>query len=297
MVSPLAVYALAALGASGLALRTARGDGGPERVLWAASETGGPRAAEAIFERSDAGELLITLTNTSTSDVVQQDELLQALFFDFDFDFDPLDPPLLVPLKATLAPGSVIRFPEAAEGVNTAALIDAGDVSSEFAFRDDIGTDTPSSADSDAVPMHARYGISASGFGVFGPNQRINQLNPDESDDADDLDPPESPDGSNLGLLSAGDDPATGQSKVSGEEPLIQNAVTFRFALSSSFALDAIKNVVFQYGTSLSDPYLLGQRVVVTPPDGGAVPEPRTLVLLLLAVIALAHGRLRNATP
>ena len=65
----------------------------------------------------------------------------------------------------------------------------------------------------------------------------------------------------NYGITSAGDNPATGDAAVTGQEPLVKNSVKFR--VKSGVVFDpktAISNVSFQYGTSLTaDPNLPGR--------------------------------------
>lgn len=113
------------------------------------------------------------------------------------------------------------------------------------------------------------YGISSAGFGVFGgatfpgPN----------------LDPPAALDGINYGITSAGDNPLTGQSAVTGANPLIQNQVVFTLTgLPMGFSLgDLGQTVWFQYGTALS------------PSDPGypGIPAPGVLSLLILGGLGM----------
>jgi hypothetical protein len=58
------------------------------------------------------------------------------------------------------------------------------------------------------------------------------------------------------GLLSAGDDPTTGNTPVTGGNPLIHDSVVFTLTgLPSGFDPSRdIGNITFQYGTSLSEP-------------------------------------------
>jgi len=91
-------------------------------------------------------------------------------------------------------------------------------------------------------------------------------------------------DGLDYGILSAGDNSATGNTGVTGHGPLVKNSVQFTLTAGSGFTLSELGDtVVFQYGTSLDDPNYTG---------GSLVPEPTTLLLLGSGLIGLAgYGR------
>jgi hypothetical protein len=84
-------------------------------------------------------------------------------------------------------------------------------------------------------------------------------------------------DGLPYGILTAGDNSATGNMGVTGKGPLIKNSVTFTLTAAAGFSLSELGNsVVFQYGTNLSDtsfPSGSGGPLVV------AVPVPSSAVL------------------
>src|SRR5215813_954956 len=92
---------------------------------------------------------------------------------------------------------------------------------------------------------------------------------------------PDSPDGLQYGITSAGDNLATGNSAVTGGNALIKNSVIFTLSgLPAGFdPSTAISNVVFQYGTQLTDPHFPGN-----PPS---VPEPATLGLVGIGLVGV----------
>ncbi len=116
------------------------------------------------------------------------------------------------------------------------------------------------------VVGNAMYGISSSGFGLFG----------DGTFPVSNREGPEAVNGIQYGLVSAGDDPTTGQMAVSGMRSLVQNETVFTLTgPPAGFDPSAdISNVSFVYGTDLSgiDPRLTG------------VPEPSTIVLVLIGL-------------
>jgi MYXO-CTERM domain-containing protein len=119
-------------------------------------------------------------------------------------------------------------------------------------------------------------GIGASGFNVFGSDPWF--FNPGQ--------PPI--DGLNYGILSAGDNPATGNTGVTGHGPLIKNSVQFLLTVGSGFSLAELGgHVVFQYGTALSEPNFPG-----FPP--GTVPEPSSLAIAGLGALGLVGFGLRR---
>jgi len=216
----------------------------------------GHRAAEVVFTQSGSN-LIVQLTNTSTFDVTKPSELLTAVFFDL------ADNSTLTPVSALLAPGSVVYFDSAPSG---------GVVGGEWAYN---------TWSSNKAPGRARQGISSTGLDLFGPSNRF---------PGPDLDAPANVGGLNYGLTSAGDNLTTGNSSVTGKEPLIGNSVIFTLqGLGAGFnAATDIYNVHFQYGTSLCEPHYPG----IVPPDPlieGTVPEPLTAVGLTVGLAGLGR--------
>jgi hypothetical protein len=184
----------------------------------------GDLSASVKFEVSGS-DLIVTLTNTSTVDVMNPSMVLTAVFF-------TIEGVSLTPESAMLASGSDVNI----------GIANGGDVSGEWAYADGLS----------GAPLGADQGISSSGLGLFGPGDLFG---------THDLDPPVSPNGLNYGITSKGDIPTTGNPQVNTTwtkqvEPLIQYAVVFTLSGLDGITLtrDSITNVSFQYGTSLCEP-------------------------------------------
>jgi len=208
--------------------------------------SGNPRAAQAAFEVVSGNQLQITLTNTSTYDVMIPEEVLTAVFFDISGEA------VLNPIEAMLADGAAVY-----QG-STAVSVPGGDVSGEWAYGKDVPT------------LPADYSISSVGLDdLIGPKDRF--------DTTMNLAGPESPDGMQYGIVSTGDDPATGNGGIMSN-PLIQDSVIFTLSgLGPDFNPVEISNVWFHYGTSYTSP-------LPPPPE---IPEPLTMVAFVLSAGAL----------
>jgi hypothetical protein len=98
-------------------------------------------------------------------------------------------------------------------------------------------------------------GITAAGFGIGSGHSNFSAA----SNPLGGLD---------YGLLSKGDNPATGNSGVKNHGPLVQNSTQFTFSVAQGFNLSELgDSVAFQYGTSLSDNHYTGRLVSVPETD------------------------------
>ena len=163
------------------------------------------------------GNLQITLTNTSTADVLVPTDVLTALFWDPNAD--------LTPLSAVLAVGSTVWF----------GLDGGGNVGGEWAYASGLS----------GAPGSAGLGVSSTGLGLFH----------DGNFNGGDLQGPPNGalDGLQYGITSAGDVKTTGNKPVTGEQALIKNSVIFTLAAPNGYDLSKITNVHFQYGTCLGE--------------------------------------------
>ena len=120
-------------------------------------------------------------------------------------------------------------------------------------------------------------GISAAGLGIFGDTNFF-------------YSPPVTPlDGIDYGILSAGDNSATGNGGVTGGGPLIKNAITFTLSAAAGFDLSELgDSVVFQYGTATTEPTFNGTFQTVT------APVPPTFVLALCGIAPFGIGAMRR---
>lgn len=211
------------------------------------SGSSGSRSASVTFDVSGS-VLEVTLSNTSVADVLVPVDVLTAVFFTLAGN------PPLTRLSATVCEGCVLF------GGTDAG----GGVGGEWAYETGLV----------GAPLGANQGISGSGFGLFGPPDRFPGNN---------LQGPDSPDGLQYGITSAGDNPGTGNTPVTGTNALIQNSVFFTLGdLPEGFKLEEISHVSFQYGTALDEPNVPGIQ---------QVPEPAVLFLLASGLTGLGLWR------
>ncbi|MEK6643580.1 MAG: XDD4 family exosortase-dependent surface protein [Planctomycetota bacterium] len=211
------------------------------------SASSGNLAASATFEVV-GGNLQVTLTNSSLFDVLVPADVLTGMFFDVNGAA-----PVLTPVSAILGLGSSAVF-----GVTDLG----GVVGGEWAYGASLA----------GAPHGATRGISSSGLGLFsGPNFPGSNLQG-----------PAGVDGMQYGILSAGDNIATGNAAVTGSNAFVKNAVVFLLSgIDGNFDPSAvIGNVSFQYGTALTEPN---------------IPEPATMTMLAMSAFACLRNRGRHA--
>ena len=179
----------------------------------------GSLSAGVTFTTS-GGNLIVTLTNTSTTDALVNADILTAVFWSSSVT--------LSPVSATAALGSVYDFPTVTN------------VGGEWAYNSGF-----------SGPAGTNQGISSTGVNLFGPHDRF--------DTTSNLLGPDSPGGVQFGIAPAGDDPLTGNGNQLVGEGLIKNEVTFVLS-GWSGSLASITDVWFQYGTSLTEPGFGGER-------------------------------------
>lgn len=232
-------------------------------LTFAASQAGpltfqgssGSKVASATFAQN-GNQLIVTVANTSTADVLKPVDILTALFFSLAGN------PSMAPVSAMVPNGSVVLFGPA----------NGGNVGGEWAYR----------GFTKKGPFGANQGISSTSAGGFGKKNLFPGSN---------LQGPVSPDGLQYGITSAGYNPnGKGSKSVKGQNGLIKNEVVFTFDLPDGYSLDSyakpISSISFEYGTGLSKKGYV---------PAFLIPEPSTWVLVGGSVLLLLQFRRRKA--
>ncbi|MCK6456676.1 MAG: PEP-CTERM sorting domain-containing protein [Phycisphaerae bacterium] len=208
------------------------------------TDSSGNLAASVEFDAVGTN-LVVTLSNTSVYDVLVPSDVLTAVFFDV------AEPALaLTPVSAVVSADSSVLFGPTDPG---------NSVGGEWAYRAGLV----------GAPAGQVYGIGSAGFGLFGPSDLFPGNN---------LQGPASVNGLQYGITSFGDDPATGNTPVTGSNALVRNTVVFTLSgLPEGFDPSSrITGPVFQYGTSLSEPHM---------------PEPATGLILAGGFVSVLRRR------
>jgi hypothetical protein len=177
-----------------------------------------------------SGDLQVILTNTSPDDVLVPSQVLTALFFSLPGGVT------IAPLSALLSGGSTVFYDPDGQPPG-------GVVGGEWAYGAGLA----------GAPNGATNGISSAGFGLFG----------DANFPGANLAGPDAVDGLQYGILSAGDNTATGNGGITGSDGLIKNQVSFLLDITAGSLNPAdITDISFQYGTALTD-----TNIVPIPPS------------------------------
>jgi hypothetical protein len=240
-------------------------------VTFTGSSSG--RSASATFSLS-ASQFVIVLQNTTPTAATDNEDLLQAIFWNSPQSFSLTGAAALTATNQPIQQANSNLTPANGGSLN---------VGKKFDYI--AGTDVSN------VLAAYNQGIGGAGYGIFSINPDGGNMNGvDLTPDATDQD---------YGLVSSKGvaDPTSDFGK---KTVVIRNMVAFFFkklangdALPSAIDLNAVR---FQFGTSLTETNFIGTctRGACPPPPGNVVPEPRTYAMLGLATAGVLIARLRR---
>jgi hypothetical protein len=223
----------------------------------AGNDAGETNKATVTFTLSISGtatDLVVTLTNLGTYKPNDPPDILTGVFFTIPGD------PTLTKISGVLATNSV--------GVENGSnlTVPGGVVGGSWAYKAGL-TGTPASANE---------GIAAAGFGLFGSGDLFPGAElPGDSG---------APDGIGGGLTTAVDDGSQYNGGTSGRPYIKDSAVFTLGSVPASFALSALTNVSFAYGSTPDQTFA-----------ATLVPEPSAMLLAGLGIVfVVLLGRKRR---
>jgi hypothetical protein len=259
---------------------------------WIGSDGALGISAEAVVRYYDDNTLTITLSNTSGVLSNEPAELLTGLFWDYTGG---------ATLTAVSAFGSYLgnsdssiivqsynveAWPTAISGGtnNGTAAGYNGDLGTEFGHVENT-TMTMTGAYSG---FSANYGVSSSGLGFFGPEDRYQT-----GEVSSVLSNPDSPDGLDMGLVSTNFTNGAGNGGMDSQ-PLLRGEVTFAYSVDGELSAGDITGVFFHYGTGTGEPTVGGECLNCPDPETPVVPIPPAAGLAGLGLLMVVGQKVRK---